>query len=41
MEFPSALLGVAIGTVILPSLVRHHATGDTAEYSKLLDWGCA
>ena len=38
MEFPSALLGVAIGTVLLPSLVRHHATGDASEYSKLLDW---
>ena len=25
MEFPSALLGVALGTVLLPSLVRHHA----------------
>jgi putative peptidoglycan lipid II flippase len=39
MEFPSALLGVAIGTVLLPSLVRHHAAQDPAEYSKLLDWG--
>ncbi len=24
MEFPSAMLGVALGTVLLPSLVRHH-----------------
>jgi len=39
MEFPSALLGVALGTVILPSLVRHHAARNDAEYSKLLDWG--
>ncbi len=39
MEFPSAMLGVAIGTVILPSLVRHHAAADTAAYSRLLDWG--
>ena len=39
MEFPSALLGVALGTVILPSLVRHHAADDTAAYSRLLDWG--
>jgi putative peptidoglycan lipid II flippase len=39
MEFPSALLGVALGTVILPSLVRHHAAEDPAEYSKLIDWG--
>ncbi len=39
MEFPSALLGVAIGTVLLPSLVRHHASDDTQAYSRLLDWG--
>ena len=39
MEFPSAMLGVAIGTVLLPSLVRHHSGNDTAAYSKLLDWG--
>ena len=39
MEFPSALLGVAIGTVMLPSLAKHHQNADPAEYSKLLDWG--
>ena len=39
MEFPSAMLGVALGTVILPSLVRHHAADDTRAYSHLLDWG--
>ena len=39
MEFPSALLGVAIGTVLLPSLVKHHAEENSAEYSRLLDWG--
>jgi putative peptidoglycan lipid II flippase len=39
MEFPSALLGVALGTVLLPSLVKHHANEDTGEYSRLLDWG--
>ena len=39
MEFPSALLGVALGTVLLPSLVRHHAKSDAAGYSRLLDWG--
>ncbi|HWH41821.1 MAG TPA: murein biosynthesis integral membrane protein MurJ [Usitatibacter sp.] len=39
MEFPSALLGVALGTVILPSLVRHHHAQDPAAYSRLLDWG--
>jgi putative peptidoglycan lipid II flippase len=39
MEFPSALLGVALGTVLLPSLVRHHQAADTQAYSHLLDWG--
>ncbi len=39
MEFPSALLGVALGTVLLPSLVKHHADDRPDEYSKLLDWG--
>ena len=39
MEFPSGLLGVALGTILLPSLSKCHANSDTAEYSKLLDWG--
>ncbi len=39
MEFPSAMLGVALGTVLLPSLVRHHQALDTDAYSRLLDWG--
>jgi putative peptidoglycan lipid II flippase len=39
MEFPSALLGVALGTVLLPALVRHHAAQDSVAYSRLLDWG--
>jgi putative peptidoglycan lipid II flippase len=39
MEFPSALLGVALGTVLLPSLAKHHADANPAEYSSLLDWG--
>jgi putative peptidoglycan lipid II flippase len=39
MEFPSALLGVALGTVLLPTLVRHHSGEDPVAYSRLLDWG--
>ena len=39
MEFPSALLGVALGTVLLPALVRHHSAEDGPAYSQLLDWG--
>ena len=39
MEFPTGLLGVAIGTVLLPSLAKHYADQSPDEYSKLLDWG--
>jgi putative peptidoglycan lipid II flippase len=39
MEFPSALLGVALGTVLLPQLAKSHANGDPLEFSRLLDWG--
>jgi putative peptidoglycan lipid II flippase len=39
MEFPTGLLGVALGTILLPSLSRCHAEGNIEEYSKLLDWG--
>jgi putative peptidoglycan lipid II flippase len=39
MEFPSALLGVALGTVLLPSLVRSHHEQSAEGYSRLLDWG--
>jgi len=39
MEFPAGVLGVAIGTILLPSLSKCHADNNTAEYSKLLDWG--
>ena len=39
MEFPSALLGVALGTILLPGLSKRFAENDVAEYSKLLDWG--
>jgi putative peptidoglycan lipid II flippase len=39
MEFPSALLGVALGTVLLPTLAKHHSDDNHAEYSALLDWG--
>ncbi len=39
MEFPTGMLGVALGTILLPSLAKHYADDDPAEYSKLLDWG--
>jgi len=39
MEFPTGMLGVALGTILLPSLSKANADGDKAEYSALLDWG--
>jgi putative peptidoglycan lipid II flippase len=39
MELPTALLGVALGTILLPNLSKAHACGDQSEYSSLLDWG--
>ncbi len=39
MEFPNALLGIALGTILLPSLSKAHANNDEREYSSLMDWG--
>jgi putative peptidoglycan lipid II flippase len=39
MEFPTALLGVALGTVLLPSLSAAFAEQRSADYGRLLDWG--
>ena len=39
MEFPTALLGIALGTVLLPSLSAAHAANKAEDYSNLLDWG--
>jgi putative peptidoglycan lipid II flippase len=39
MEFPMGLLGAALGTILLPSLARHHAERSPQAYSELLDWG--
>ena len=39
MEFPTGMLGVALGTILLPSLSKHYATSSPEAYSKLLDWG--
>ncbi|MDO4637287.1 MAG: murein biosynthesis integral membrane protein MurJ [Lautropia sp.] len=39
MEFPTALLGIAMGTVLLPSLSQANAAGNHQRYSDLLDWG--
>ncbi len=39
MEFPTAMLGVAMGVVLMPQLAGARASGDTARYSAMLDWG--
>ena len=39
MEFPTALLGVALGVVLLPQLSASLAGEDRARYTGLLDWG--
>ncbi|MBA3034287.1 MAG: murein biosynthesis integral membrane protein MurJ [Gammaproteobacteria bacterium] len=39
MEFPAGLLGAALGTILLPSLARAHASDDPQAFSALLDWG--
>lgn len=39
MEFPTALLGVAMGVVLMPQLASARASGDAARYSGMLDWG--
>ena len=39
MEFPTALLGVALGTVLLPSLSKANAQNDVEHAGELLIWG--
>jgi putative peptidoglycan lipid II flippase len=39
MEFPTALLGVALGLVLTPQLSAAEGRNDAAGYSALLDWG--
>ena len=39
MEFPTALLGVALGVVLMPQLAAARAANDTQTYSAMLDWG--
>jgi putative peptidoglycan lipid II flippase len=38
MEFPLGVIGVAISTVILPHLSRHHASESDEEFSQTIDW---
>jgi len=38
MEFPLGVFGIALATVILPSLARRHVRNSREEFSHLLDW---
>src|SRR5687768_2354243 len=39
MELPAGVLGVAVGTILLPSLSKYHAAANHQGYARLLDWG--
>ena len=39
MEFPTAMLGVALGIVLMPQLASARAAAKPEQYSALLDWG--
>ncbi|CAA2930838.1 Putative lipid II flippase MurJ [Arsenophonus endosymbiont of Bemisia tabaci Q2] len=39
MELPTGVLGVALGTILLPSLAKSFLTGNHKEYQRLMDWG--
>jgi putative peptidoglycan lipid II flippase len=39
LELPLGVFGVALGTVILPALSRHHVGTDREGFSRSLDWG--
>lgn len=39
MELPTGVLGVALGTILLPTLSKHTTNPDITQFSTLLDWG--
>lgn len=39
MELPTGVLGVALSTILLPSLAKSFSTSDHKEYQRLMDWG--
>ena len=39
MEFPTSLLGVALGVVLIPQLSAARSRGDKDGYSSMIDWG--
>ncbi len=39
LEFPLGIFAIAIATVILPSLSRHHAKNEIQDFNKTMNWG--
>ena len=39
LELPMGVFAIALGTVVLPTLSRHHVNTDRAGFSRSLDWG--
>jgi putative peptidoglycan lipid II flippase len=39
MEFPTGMLGVALGTILIPFLTKAHVEQDHSSYNQLMDWG--
>ncbi|MES2941714.1 MAG: murein biosynthesis integral membrane protein MurJ [Pseudomonadota bacterium] len=39
MEFPTAMLGVALGVVLMPQLAAAKAANDAEKFSSMIDWG--
>ena len=39
MEFPTAMLGVALGVVLMPQLAAAKAANDADRFSEMIDWG--
>ncbi len=38
VEFPLGIFGIALATVILPTLSKNHVANDSVEFSRSLDW---
>lgn len=38
MEFPVGVFGIALATVVLPSLSKEHASGTAQSFSEMMDW---
>jgi len=38
MEFPVGVFGIALATVVLPSLSKEHQKGTAESFSAMMDW---